>query len=120
MASDLRRRASPPAHWRSPSSVHVSATAVRSGRAAIFSGDSLTLDAVLASACLPALFPPVVIEGEPYWDGGFSVNPPLAPFLHGGGPRLWGHLPVLSALAFTAALVLSWRLVRAISRSGHL
>jgi ubiquinone biosynthesis protein len=40
--------------------------------------------------------------------------------LHGGGPRLWGHLPVLSALAFTAALVLSWRLVRAISRSGHL
>lgn len=40
--------------------------------------------------------------------------------LHGAGPRLWGHLPVLSALAFAAALVLSWRLVRAISRSGHL
>jgi len=39
---------------------------------------------------------------------------------HGAGPRLWGHLPVLSALAFAAALVLSWRLVRAISRSGHL
>jgi ubiquinone biosynthesis protein len=40
--------------------------------------------------------------------------------LHGAGPRLWGHLPVLSALAFAGALVLSWRLVRAISRSGHL
>lgn len=40
--------------------------------------------------------------------------------LHGAGPKLWGHLPVLSALAFTAALLLSWRLVRAISRSGHL
>jgi ubiquinone biosynthesis protein len=40
--------------------------------------------------------------------------------LHGAGPRLWGHLPVLSALAFAAALLLSWRLVRAISRSGHL
>lgn len=40
--------------------------------------------------------------------------------LHGAGPQLWGHLPALSALAFAAAFVLSWRLVRAISRSGHL
>lgn len=40
--------------------------------------------------------------------------------LHGGGPQLWGHLPTLSALAFAAAFVLSWRLLRAISRSGHL
>ncbi len=40
--------------------------------------------------------------------------------LHGTGPLLWGHLPALSAVAFAAAFVLSWRLVRAISRSGHL
>jgi ubiquinone biosynthesis protein len=40
--------------------------------------------------------------------------------LHGSGPLLWGHLPALSAVAFAAAFVLSWRLVRAISRSGHL
>lgn len=40
--------------------------------------------------------------------------------LHGAGPQLWGHLPALSVLAFAAAFVLSWRLVRAISRSGRL
>lgn len=40
--------------------------------------------------------------------------------LHGDGPQLWGHLPALSTVAFVAALVLSWRLVRAIARSGHL
>lgn len=40
--------------------------------------------------------------------------------LHGAGPLILGHLPALSLLAFAAAFVLSWRLVRAISRSGHL
>ncbi|WP_082792684.1 patatin-like phospholipase family protein [Ramlibacter tataouinensis] len=63
--------------------VLVGATQVRTGRAAIFSGADLTLQAVLASTCLPQLFPPVSIGGELYWDGGYSVNPPLAPFLHG-------------------------------------
>jgi len=65
--------------------VFVGATHVRSGRAAIFSGADVTLHAVLASACLPQLFPPVTIRGEQYWDGGYSVNPPLAPFLHERG-----------------------------------
>lgn len=40
--------------------------------------------------------------------------------LHDSGPRLAGHLPWLSAIAFTAAALLSLRLVVAISRSGHL
>jgi ubiquinone biosynthesis protein len=40
--------------------------------------------------------------------------------LHTTGPRVLGHLPVLSAVAFAAAAVLSLRLVVAISRSGHL
>lgn len=40
--------------------------------------------------------------------------------LHGAGPRVLGHLPLLSAIAFTAAGLLSLRLVIAISRSGHL
>lgn len=61
--------------------VHVGATHVGSGGATIFSGEAVTLDAVLASACLPQLFAPVVIGGETYWDGGYSVNPPLVPFL---------------------------------------
>jgi ubiquinone biosynthesis protein len=40
--------------------------------------------------------------------------------LHADGPRVLGHVPVLAALAFTAAGLLSLRLVIAISRSGHL
>lgn len=66
--------------------VHVGATHVRSGRAKIFSGAAVTLDAVLASTCLPTLFPTARVEGEAYWDGGYSVNPPLSPFLAMDGP----------------------------------
>ena len=36
---------------------------------------------LLASACLPQLFPAVEIEGEPYWDGGYSSNPPVGPLI---------------------------------------
>ena len=35
----------------------------------------------MASACLPLLFRAVEIEGEPYWDGGYSNNPALLPFI---------------------------------------
>lgn len=61
--------------------VFVSATHVRTGRAVIFSGDRLDAAAVTASACLPMLFQAVTIEGEDYWDGGYSVNPPLTPLI---------------------------------------
>lgn len=40
--------------------------------------------------------------------------------LHADGPRVLGHVPVLAAVAFTAAGLLSLRLVIAIGRSGHL
>jgi NTE family protein len=62
-------------------SVHVTATHVRTGRARIFSRGNVTLDAVMASACLPQLYPAVVIDGEPYWDGGYSANPALMPLV---------------------------------------
>lgn len=71
---------------RGTPAVHVGATHVRSGRAKIFSGTAVTLDAVLASTCLPTLFPTVLVDGEAYWDGGYSVNPPLSPFLALDGP----------------------------------
>jgi len=61
--------------------VHVTATHVRTGRARIFSRGAVTVDAVLASACLPQLYPAVVIDGEEYWDGGFSANPALMPLV---------------------------------------
>jgi NTE family protein len=36
----------------------------------------------MASACLPRLFQSVVISGVPYWDGGYSGNPPLWPLFY--------------------------------------
>lgn len=37
----------------------------------------------MASACLPNVYQAVVIEGVPYWDGGYMGNPALFPF-HSG------------------------------------
>ena len=53
---------------------------MRNGKIKVFSDGDITADAVMASACLPYLFQTVVIEGEPYWDGGFMGNPALFPF----------------------------------------
>jgi NTE family protein len=58
----------------------VTATNVHTGRARVFSGREVTVDAVMASACLPFLFQAVEIEGVPYWDGGYMGNPVLSPF----------------------------------------
>jgi NTE family protein len=43
-----------------------------------FTNKDISVDAVLASACLPDLFPPVEIDGQYYWDGGFAGNPSMA------------------------------------------
>ena len=61
--------------------VFVSATHVRTGRAEIFSGERLSLAAVMASTCLPMMFQAVEIDGEHYWDGGYSANPALLPLV---------------------------------------
>ncbi|MCZ2292602.1 MAG: patatin-like phospholipase family protein [Burkholderiales bacterium] len=61
--------------------LYIGATEVRSGQLRIFDGPSLTPDIVLASACLPTLFPAVMIDGEAYWDGGYMGNPSLLPLL---------------------------------------
>ncbi|WP_062228617.1 patatin-like phospholipase family protein [Aureimonas frigidaquae] len=57
----------------------VSATRVDDGSARVFTGAELTLDALLASACLPNLFRAVTIDGVDYWDGGYMGNPTLTP-----------------------------------------
>jgi NTE family protein len=61
--------------------VYVTATNVRTGRSRVFAHGDVTVDAVLASACLPQMFPAVEIDGEAYWDGGFSGNPALYPLV---------------------------------------
>lgn len=62
---------------RSPIKLHISATRVKDGSARIFTAPEITIEAVLASACLPRLSESVEIDGEYFWDGGFSANPPL-------------------------------------------
>jgi NTE family protein len=57
----------------------IGATNVRTGKAHVFSGQKITPQALLASACLPTVFQAVEIDGEAYWDGGFTGNPSLWP-----------------------------------------
>jgi NTE family protein len=61
--------------------VFVAATNVRTGRPHVFRQPRITLDSVMASACLPFLFKAVEIEGEAYWDGGYMGNPALFPLV---------------------------------------
>ncbi len=42
---------------------------------------------IMASGALPPGFPPIEIDGEPYWDGGILSNTPLEYVLERGGPR---------------------------------
>ncbi len=55
----------------------IAATDVATGRVRLFRRSELTIEAVLASTCLPTLHHAVEIEGRTYWDGGFSANPDL-------------------------------------------
>ncbi len=79
----LREQIDLPALQRGPLKVFVTATSVRTGQPRAFSGPELTIDALLASACLPTQAQTVVINQEPYWDGGYSGNPALWPLIYG-------------------------------------
>ncbi|CAM5325267.1 Patatin OS=Afipia felis OX=1035 GN=NCTC12722_03189 PE=4 SV=1 [Afipia felis] len=65
----------------SPIKVFITATNVRTGRPRVFRNADLTPEVLMASACLPTLFQAVEIDGESYWDGGYSGNPTLAPLV---------------------------------------
>lgn len=65
----------------------LAATNVRSGRGRVFATKECSLEAVLASSCLPFLFKAVEIDGEFYWDGGYMGNPVLYPFFYGADSR---------------------------------
>ena len=57
--------------------LQIAATDVATGRARLFTSEELTVEMVLASACLPTLHHAVMIDDRAYWDGGFSANPDL-------------------------------------------
>ncbi|QDL93584.1 patatin-like phospholipase family protein [Paroceanicella profunda] len=65
----------------------ISATNVETGRVKVFRRKELTLEMVLASACLPYLYQAVEIDGVPYWDGGYMGNPSMFPFYEIKGTR---------------------------------
>jgi len=60
----------------------ICATNVGTGQPRIFRNREVTLDVLMASACLPNLFAAVEIEGQHYWDGGYMGNPALYPLIY--------------------------------------
>jgi NTE family protein len=85
-----------------PLRLFVAATNARTGQLRLFDESQLTLEAALASACLPGLQRAVEIDGEPYWDGGYSANPAVFPLVTTGvrdllivtlGPRRFEGVP---------------------------
>lgn len=78
-----------------PVELDIVATDVATGRPRFFSRSEMTVDAVLASACLPTLHHAAEIDGRAYWDGGFSANPDLV------------NLALTSAVADTLIVLLN-------------
>ena len=117
-----------------PLKVFVTATKVRTGQPHVFSGAELSVDALLASACLPQIAQTVVIDGQPYWDGGFSGNPALWPLIYGTtsddlllvqiNPRTSPGVPVtaidinnrVNEITFNASLVAEMRAIAFVQR----
>jgi NTE family protein len=79
----------------------VGAVNVRSGNSIYFDNTVQRIgpEHILASGALPPAFAPVMIDGEPYWDGGIVSNTPLQYVLDGRGP---GRLLVAQVDLFSA------------------
>ena len=116
---------------RSPVELFISATAVRTCEAKVFRAPELTPAHIMASACLPAVFQAVEIDGEPYWDGGYLANPPIWPLARAEprdvllvllNPLVAKHTPKTAAdiagrideISFNAPLAAELRVVAAV------
>ena len=65
----------------SPMKIFVTATNVSTGRPRVFRNAEVTPESLLASACLPTMFQAIEIDGQVYWDGGYSGNPTITPLV---------------------------------------
>ena len=72
---------------RAPIKLFITATNVHTGRGHVFRNNTITPDVLLASACLPTMFQAIQIDGEPYWDGGYSGIPPSPRWCANAPPR---------------------------------
>lgn len=119
----------------------ISATNVETGRIRVFTRPELTIDALMASACLPFTFQAVEIGGTPYWDGGYVGNPAIFPLIYNcdtpdvmvvqvnpltrpGTPQTAGDIiGRLNEISFNAALISEMRAIAFVQRlidEGHL
>lgn len=69
-------------HACSDIKLFVAATNVKTGLARIFNCEQMSIDVLLASACLPQLFQAVQIDNDYYWDGGYMGNPAIHPLIY--------------------------------------
>lgn len=67
---------------RSPFKLFVGTTQANTGKLRVFRESELSVDVMLASACLPKIHHSVEIDGEPYWDGGYAANPAVFPLFY--------------------------------------
>jgi NTE family protein len=65
----------------SPVRLLISTTHANSGRMHLHTEREISLEVLLASACLPTLHHAVMLDGQPHWDGGYSANPPILPLV---------------------------------------
>jgi NTE family protein len=114
---------------QSPIHLFITATNVRTGRGKVFKNEAITPDVLLASACLPTMFQAIEIDGEAYWDGGYSGNPtltnlvreckshdtiliPINPVERNGVPRTAGEiLNRLNEVSFNAVVLKELRMM---------
>jgi NTE family protein len=67
---------------RSPLKLFIAATNANTGQLRLFHTAEVSVEAILASACLPTVHRAVEIDGEHYWDGGYSANPAVFPLFY--------------------------------------
>jgi NTE family protein len=67
---------------KAPMKLFITATNVHTGRPRVFRNADLSAAALMASACLPLMFQAVEIDGQAYWDGGYSGNPAMTPLIN--------------------------------------
>ena len=121
--------------------IFITATSVTTGQPRVFSHNEITIDAVMASACLPFLFQAVEIDGDCYWDGGYMGNPSIWPLSYHTrtddiviveiNPIIREGVPTeakdiinrLNEIAFNASLISEMRAINFVNRLiklGHL
>jgi NTE family protein len=61
--------------------IFINATNLNTGTGKVWERAELDVQRVMASCCLPTVFASVEVDGELYWDGSYTANPPLSPLV---------------------------------------